>query len=56
MSRIIHSSGFDKFEIDQYKNVIYSTMIENMLKLIEMKNNLGIIGSDPEYEVFYTNN
>ena len=45
---VVEFPGFEKFEIDRYKNVIYSTMIESMRKLIEMKDTLGLIGSDPD--------
>jgi nicotinamide riboside kinase len=49
--RIIHDSGFGKVEIEKYKGIIYSTILYNMLIMIEMKETLGIIGTNPDIEV-----
>ena len=50
-SRIIHDNGFSEYEINLFKGVIYSSIIQNMHRMIRAKIELGIVGSDVDSEV-----
>ncbi len=63
MFRILHDNGFGTYELEHYRGIVYSSIIQNMCRMIEAKRESGIVGNDSYFKarfwlkfIFSTNN